>query len=108
MFQNINEYTIQEQKKETVNKWSEVFKRNNIIMYVISFMLSLVSIGGDFSLFSISILGACFSSSVPLLGVVIISLIGNLLKFGVGGRIRILFNKSYLLLKYFYLKTKIQ
>ena len=107
MFQNINEYTIQDRKKEVVSKWSEVIKPNNIIMYILSFMLSLVGIGGSFSLFSISILGACFSSSVPLLGVVIISLIGNIIKFGVGGRIRILFNKSYLLFKHFCFETKV-
>ena len=67
MFQNINEYTVQDNKKEVPSKWAEIIKKNNIIMYIISFMLSLVGIGGEFSLFSISILGACFSSSIPLL-----------------------------------------
>ena len=85
MFQNINEYIMQDRKKETTNRWSEVLKKNNIIMYILSFMLSLVSIGGEFSLLSISVLGACFSSSIPLLGVVMVSLIGNTIKFGVGG-----------------------
>ena len=85
MFQNINEYTVQDRKKETINRWSEVMKKNNIIMYILSFMLSMVGIGGEFSLFSISILGACFSSSIPLLGIIILALIGNSIRFGVGG-----------------------
>ena len=85
MFQNINEYTVQDNKKEVPSKWAEIMKKNNIIMYIISFMLSLVGIGGEFSLFSISILGACFSSSIPLLGIVISGVVGNIIKFGVAG-----------------------
>ena len=85
MFQNINEYTVQDNKKEVPSKWAEIIKKNNIIMYIISFMLSLVGIGGEFSLFSISILGACFSSSIPLLGIVISGVVGNIIKFGVAG-----------------------
>ena len=85
MFQNINEYTVQDNKKEVPSKWAEIIKKNNIIMYIISFMLSLVGVGGEFSLFSISILGACFSSSIPLLGIVISGVVGNIIKFGVAG-----------------------
>lgn len=48
-------------------------------------MLSLVSLNGEFSIFSISILGACLASSVPALGIVVVSLIGNLIKYGTGG-----------------------
>jgi hypothetical protein len=43
-------------------------------------MLSMVGLGGEFSVFSISMLGACIASSVPLLGIVVVSLIGNLIK----------------------------
>lgn len=90
MFQNINEYIEQERKQETSNKWSELIKRNNIILYIISFMLSLVGVGTEFSLFSIGILGACFSSSVPLIGIVIATLLGNVIKFGVSGGVECL------------------
>ena len=106
MFQNINEYTIQDRKKETVSKWSEVMKRNNIIMYILSFMLSLVGIGGDFSLFSISILGACFSSSIPLLGVTVVSLIGNVIKFGVGGGLEYFLTSLVFFISLFIIKPK--
>lgn len=106
MFQNINEYTIQDRKKETINKWSEVIKRNNMIMYILSFMLSLVGIGGDFSLFSISILGACFSSSIPLLGVTVVSLIGNVIKFGVGGGLEYFLTSLVFFISLFMIKPK--
>ena len=45
MFQNINEYTVQEKKEENINKWTEIMNKKNIIIYIISFMLSLVGIG---------------------------------------------------------------
>ena len=106
MFQNINGYTVQEEKKEVTNRWSEVLQKNNIIMYILSFMLSLVGIGGAFSLFSISILGACFSSSIPLLGVVVITLIGNIIKFGTGGALEYFLTSLLFLLSLFIIKPK--
>ena len=106
MFQNINEYIMQDRKKETTNRWSEVLKKNNIIMYILSFMLSLVSIGGEFSLLSISILGACFSSSIPLLGVVMVSLIGNIIKFGVGGGLEYFLTSLIFFISVFIIKPR--
>ena len=87
MFQNINEDTIEVNKKskQEFNMLSNVITKENIAIYIVAFMLSFVSLGGEFSIFSISILGACLAFSVPALGVVVVSLIGNLLKFGVGG-----------------------
>ena len=106
MFQNIDGYTTQKREKETVNKWSEMLKRNNIIMYVLSFMLSFVSVGGDFSLFSISILGACFSSSIPLLGVLIAGIIGNMIKFGAGGGLEYFLTSLVFFISIFIIKPK--
>lgn len=91
MFQNINEDTIDLDSKNTredvkkVNIFANVFAKNNLILYLVSFMLSFVGLGGEFSIFSISMLGACFASSVPVLGIIVFSLIGNFIKFGVDG-----------------------
>ena len=89
MFQNINEDTINEnnniERKEKLNIFSNVFSVKNIGVYLVSFMLSLVGVGGEFSVFSISALGASFASSIPALGVIVVSLIGNLVKFGING-----------------------
>ena len=91
MFQNINEDTINidnestRDNKQRVNIFANVFTKNNIVLYIVSFMLSLVGLTGEFSVFSVSMLGACFASSVPALGIVIASLLGNLIKYGVGG-----------------------
>lgn len=91
MFQNINEDTINinnentRDNKQGVNIFANVFAKKNIVLYVVSFMLSMVGLTGEFSIFSVSMLGACFASSVPALGIVLVSLIGNLIKYGVGG-----------------------
>ncbi len=91
MFQNINEDTIDLDSKNTrenikkVNIFVNVFDKNNLILYLVSFMLSFVGLGGEFSIFSISMLGACFASSVPVLGIIAFSLLGNFIKFGVDG-----------------------
>ena len=106
MFQNINEYVIQDRKKENINKWSDILQKNNIIMCVLSFMLSLVGIGADFSLFSMSILGACFSSSVPLLGIVIVTLIGNIIGFGASGGLEYFLTSLIFFISIFIIKPK--
>lgn len=82
MFENEN---VIEKENNKVNVFSHVLAAKNIVIYLISFMLSMVNLGGDFSIFSISMLGACFASSVPALGIVIASLIGNIIKYGTGG-----------------------
>ena len=81
---NINNENTRDHK-QGVNIFANVFAKNNIVLYVVSFMLSMVGLTGEFSIFSVSMLGACFASSVPALGIVLVSLIGNLIKYGVGG-----------------------
>ena len=90
MFQNINESTIENQgfdkskkEKKKIDLFSNVFSIKNIPIYIISLMISMVGIAGDVSPFSISIFGACIANSVPLLGIVIFSIIGNAIRFGI-------------------------
>ena len=91
MFQNINENTIDFDNQHTRNNkdkfkiFSQVFTKDNIVLYLVSFMLSFVGLNGEFSIFSISMLGACFACSVPAIGIIIVSLLGNFIKFGTGG-----------------------
>ena len=54
MFQNINEDTINYDSKNTrndkerVNIFANIFTKNNIVLYLVAFMLSFVSLGGEF------------------------------------------------------------
>ena len=62
------------------------FSRQNIILYVISFMISMVSFGGDISLglapFGLAILAATASSGIPISIVYIITLLGSFVGLG--------------------------
>lgn len=80
MFQNVIE-----KENNKINIFSNVLAIKNLVIYVISFMMSMLGLGGEFSVFSISMLGACFASSVPALGIIVASLVGNSIKYGVGG-----------------------
>lgn len=82
MYQNIIE---EKRQNEKTGLFSNVFSTKNLGLYIISFMLSMVSLGGDFSIFSISILGASFASNVPALGIMLVSLIGAGIKYGING-----------------------
>ena len=110
MFQNINENTIDmESKKEenkNINIFANVFTKNNILLYIVSFMLSFVSLGGDFSIFSISMLGACISTSVPVLGIVIMALVGTAIKFGLSGLVGYIITSIVLITTIFIIKPR--
>lgn len=113
MFQNINESTIDsrnyEENKKGKNKieiLSNVFAIKNIPIYIISLMLSMVGITGDFSPFSISILGACIVNSVPLLGVVLFAIIGSSIKFGISGALAYILTALVLIFSMFIIKPR--
>lgn len=112
MFQNINEDTIdfkdreKRNNKRNINIFSNVFTKNNILLYIVSLMVSLVGLGGEFSIFSISILGACFASSIPALGIIIVSLIGNLVRFGLEGAVGYFFTAIALIISLFIFKPR--
>ena len=87
MFQNI-EGVVENTPKYTNSKLkilANVLEVKNIAIYVVSLMISMVGMGGTISPFAISIFGACFANSIPLLGVVIFSLIGTAIGYGIEG-----------------------
>ena len=114
MFQNLSEDTIDlnskkdlgSEEKSKFNILGKVFAKENIVIYIVAFMLSFVSLGGEFSIFSISLLGACLAFSVPALGVVVISLLGNLIKFGVGGAVEYLLTSLVMIVTLFIVKPR--
>ena len=111
MFQNINESTIddtnyKERKTKKIDLFTNVFAIKNIPIYIISLMISMVGITGEFSPFSISILGACIANTVPLLGVVLFSIIGSLIKFGISGALSYILMSLVLIVTMFIIKPR--
>lgn len=95
MFQNISKESEQEFNEEIkVNKKEEVkeifkklFTKQNIILYIITFMVSMVNISSDNVMFSITPFGiaiivAALSSNMPVGIMYVISLISTFIKFG--------------------------
>lgn len=105
MLKNNNENTIEINNKKS-NILSQIFVKEKIVIYLVSFMLSLVSLNGEFSIFSISMLGACFASSVPLLGIIIVSLLGSAIKFGISGALEYFITSLILVVSLFIIKPR--
>lgn len=96
MFQNISREDIDNQNEEVkIHKkenMQEVFKRlfakQNIVLYVISFMISMVGLRSDNVIFSIvpfglSFIAAALSNGQAIGIMYVLSLLGTFLKFGV-------------------------
>lgn len=92
MFQNIaNEFEdaqpkdtqrdveFQKNKKKTLKR---VFKKQNIVLYLLSFMVSTVGFGTEFAPFGLSMLAALCSNNIPIGIVYMITAIGTWIGFG--------------------------
>lgn len=84
MFQNISdnyEEEIGSENGQTNNRLKQIsnqlFSKQNIIIYILSFMISTVSFGGEMAPFGIALLGACCSNSIPIGIIYVISAIGT-------------------------------
>ena len=89
MFQNIQgdtQHRVRERGSTEKSKIiSNIFTKNNIIIYIITLMVSSIGIGQDMSIFSLSIIAAALANNIPAIGITICGLIGNLVGFGVNG-----------------------
>ena len=77
-----------------------------MILYIISLMTSMVGLTGELSPFSLSMIAACFSNSIPLLGVVVVSAIGNAIRFGMEGVLSYLLTVLVMVVTLFIIKPK--
>ena len=95
MFQNISKESEQEfneeikvnKKEEAKEIFKKLFTKQNIILYIITFMVSMVNISSDNVMFSITpfgiaIIAAALSSNMPVGIMYAISLISTFIKFG--------------------------
>ncbi|MBR3002809.1 MAG: hypothetical protein IKF38_04545 [Clostridia bacterium] len=85
---------------------ANVFEIRNIAVYIITLMVSMVGLGGDLSPFSISIFAACFANTIPLLGVVIVTLIGTGIKFGLAGLLSYMLTALVMIATFFIIKPR--
>lgn len=87
MFQNITET---ERTKEEIGKkniLANVFSIKYLILYIVTFMVSMVNMGYNISPFSLAIIGACISCEIPVIAVIVLAMIGNAISSGLSGTI---------------------
>ena len=90
MFQNISEEVeeIETQEENKKDKWKAIVKNmlkpQNILLYVVAFFASMVSIVDGLAPFGLAIFAAACSSGVIAFPVFIATLIGTLIGFGTG------------------------
>ena len=113
MFQNISESTIDSKEyKEPSNEnkkidlFTNVLLLKNIPIYIITFMISMIGFSDGMAPFGISILGACISNSIPLLGIVLFSIIGTGIKFGMSGALSYILVSLVLIVTMFIMRPK--
>ena len=74
-------------KKMYANVAKKIFTKQNIAVYILTFLVSMVGLGEDMLIapFGIALLAASISSEIPLAMVYISSLIGTTIEFGLNG-----------------------
>ena len=72
MFQNIAEETVQNVNENTeadskiIKILKELFKLNNIIIYVLTFFISMITVKDVYIPLGIAMVAACLGSTVPI------------------------------------------
>ncbi len=113
MFQNISvDAEVEEEYKSSSKnklkiKLGLILKKQTILLYIISFMLSMVSAGQGINVFSISIFAATCSNNIPVGILYIITLIGTLIKFGTAGLLDYLLNSFLFMVLILIFRAKI-
>ena len=109
MFQNV-QYEDIGQENSKINYMASIFKNiftvKNIVLYITAFMTAIVGIGGEVSPFSLAVAAACISCEIPTFGVIIISIIGNIIGFGATGGVNYILTVLILMCTFLLKKPK--
>lgn len=90
MFQNIadmgdTERKEKESSRELQYRFKEIFKYQNIIIYILTLLMSTLSIKGEIVPFGLAMVAACVGEAVPLVMVFAMAIIGTCIGSGVTG-----------------------
>ncbi|MBS5854883.1 MAG: SpoIIE family protein phosphatase [Clostridium sp.] len=89
MFQNISTDYVEERQTNTKNLKENFIKQNFskqlILIYLLSFMVSIVQFGNNMAPFAIAIIAAITANNIPILIPYIITCIGTFIGFGGSG-----------------------
>lgn len=87
MFQNIADMDnhseeLENNSSNVMYRLKEIFKYQNIIIYILTFLMSTLSIKDQFAPFGLAMMAACVGETVPIIGVFIVALIGTFVGSG--------------------------
>lgn len=90
MFQNIADMESHEEELENnsvnlIYRLKNIFKVQNVVIYVITLLMSTLSVKEDFAPFGLAIMAACVGETVPIIGVFVAALIGTTIGNGLLG-----------------------
>ena len=83
MFQNVadmenhNEEVREESSSNVIYRLKEIFKYQNVIIYILTFLVSTLSIKENIAPFGLAMVAGCVGETVPIIGVFIMALIGT-------------------------------
>ena len=104
MFQNIQENMQYKEEKKKINILSNIISKNNIILYILVFMVSTIGIGQDTSPFSLAISAACIAAGIPIFGVALLGIAGNAVAFGTTGALNYMVTLLVMIITMFIIK----
>ena len=90
MFQNIADVESHEEELENnsinlIYRLKNIFKIQNVIIYILTFLMSTLSVKEEFAPFGLAIMAACVGETIPIIGVFIMALIGTSIGNGLVG-----------------------
>lgn len=88
MFQKVADDLKQNDEKLNIDDkkikiLKEIFKMQNIIIYIISFLVSTITIKGDIAPFAMAMFAGCCGAGVPIIGVLVVISLAVLISQGV-------------------------
>ncbi len=112
MFQNIADVDFQEELDEEENnsikyRLKQILKIQNVIIYVITLLMSTLSVKNEIMPFGLAMLSACVGESVPIIGVFIMAIIGTAVGGGVSGVLNFLITSVIYFIFVLLFKSKI-
>lgn len=95
MFQNVADVgseqdEIEEKRNNRIYRLKEIFKYQNVIIYLFTFLISTLSIKEEIMPFGLAMIAACVGETVPLIGVFISAVIGTIIGNGVASLLNFL------------------
>ena len=96
MFQNVEEKDINDEEniEKSSNKvvlvLKELFSIQNVIIYIITLLVSMQGLKNTVAPFGMAMVAACIGENIPIVGVFVMAIIGTCIKFGVGMALNLL------------------